>query len=155
MGRLRRGVAALSGLSAAVALFVTATPQFASADATRTIIGSTTCASGIVPYGFQVNYGSGWTYDGGTSVWPAGTQTKIWTWTIPSSATGFSLDTFCYANGTEYNGQISYPYGTWQGYGASLTPGTSTINSTWRCDRYPVYPGPWVRTCSLTSISYS
>ncbi|HEX6470667.1 MAG TPA: hypothetical protein VF069_16325 [Streptosporangiaceae bacterium] len=152
--RLRRSAATLGAVGAAAALVVTGTPQLASADGTRTIVGSTTCASGIVPYGFYVDYGSGWTPYGGTSVWPAGTQTKIWTWVIPSTATSFALDTFCYANSTEYNGQVSYPYGTWEGYTYSLTPGTSTINSTWRCDRYPVYPGPWIRTCSMTSISY-
>lgn len=153
-GRLRRRAGVFGSLAAAATLLATtATPQLASADTTRTVTGSTTCTSGIEPYGFQVNYGAGWTSDG-TSVWPPGTKTKIWTWVIPSSATSIALDTFCYYNDLEYNGRAFYPYGTWNGYTYSLTPGTSNVTSSWSCGRYPVYPGPFVRTCSLTSISY-
>jgi hypothetical protein len=152
--KISRGLVALGVLVAAVAMSAAVVARPAAADGTRTITGSTTCTSGIVPYGFSVNYGSGWTYEGGTSIWLPGTQTKVWTWVIPSSATSFALDTFCYANSAEYNGTVMYPQGTWEGYPASLTPGTSNVTSAWSCGRYQVYPGPWVRTCSATSISY-
>lgn len=132
-----------------------ATPQPASADGTRTLVATTTCRSGIVPFGFQLNWGSGWTSDfPGSSYQIPGTQTKVLTATIPGAATSIALDTFCYANRDEYYGRVSYPYGTWIGYTSGLTPGASRVSSTWSCDRYPVYPGPWVRTCSLAAISY-
>lgn len=152
MPSLRRASAALSALVVTVALAVTATAQPAAAFSTRTITGTTRCLTGIVPFGFSVNYGSGWT-PADSSYQIPGTQTKVWTKVIPSSATTIALDSFCYYNWSEYNGYAFWPYGTWTGYTASLTPGTSTLNSTWYCDRYPVNPGPWVRTCSLSAIS--
>lgn len=153
--KLRRAAVAVGLLAASAVLSVTTTGQApALADATRVITGATSCASGIVPYSPYVNYGSGWV-GADSSYQIPGTQTKVWTKVIPASATGIELDMFCYANWQEYNGQLFYPYGTWQGYGTSFTPGTSTITSGWLCDRFPVYPGPWVRTCTLSSISYN
>ncbi|MEQ4305120.1 hypothetical protein ABNF97_27690 [Plantactinospora sp. B6F1] len=81
--------------------------------------------------------------------------TRTWTKVIPASATSIKLDVRCYLNWSEYYGYEFYPEGSWQGSTYSLTPGTSPINSTWSCDRRPVNPGPWVRTCTLTAISYS
>jgi hypothetical protein len=154
MARLRRAAAGLSALVVTAALTVTATPQPAAADGTRTITGTTSCFTGIVPFGFSVNYGSGWTYADSSYQIP-GTQIKVWTKVIPSTATSIALDTFCYYSWSEYNGTASWPYGTWIGYTYSLTPGTSTVNSRWYCNRYPVNPGPFVRTGSLDTISYS
>lgn len=146
IGRLRRRAFAV-GMLVAIATTVTAMPQPASADGTRTINGTTTCAIGGPSYGFQVNLGSGWTY--ADSSYQSDSRTKVWTKVIPSSATSVALDSFCYYADPDF-----YPYGTWTGWTYSLTPGTSTVNSTWVCDRHPVYPGPFVRTCALTAISY-
>ncbi len=151
-GRPRRWAAALVAVVAATTLVVAGTPGAASASGTRIVTGTTTCTSGIVPYGFQVNLGSGWTY--ADSSYQINNYTKVWTKVIPSTATSIALDSGCYVNWLEYNGYVSYPYGTWAGYSYSLTPGTSTVNSTWSCSRHPVNPGPYVRTCSLTAISY-
>jgi hypothetical protein len=152
-GRPRRWAAALVALTMATTLVVLGTPGAASADGTRTITGTTTCTSGIIPYGFQVNYGTGWT--GADSSYISNYYTKVWTKVIPSSATSIALDSGCYVNWQEYYGYVYYPYGTWVGYTYSLTPGTSTVNTTWSCSRNPVYPGPPVeRSCSLTAISY-
>jgi hypothetical protein len=153
-GGLRRAAVGLITLIVTVALAAIATPQPAGANSTRTITGTTSCLTGIVPFGFSVNYGSGWT-SADSSYQIPGTQTKVWTKVIPSTATAIALDSFCYYSWSEYNGLASWPYGSWAGNTASLTPGTSTVNSTWYCDRYPVNPGPWVRTCTLSTISYS
>ena len=151
---LRRRAAVFGALVATVALVGTATPQLASADGTRTLVASVSCRSGIVPFGFALDWGSGFTYDfPGSSYQVPGTQTKVLTATIPSNATSIAMDTRCYANSDEYWGRVSYPYGTWNGYVSSLTPGTSTLNSVWICDRYPVYPGPWIRTCTFNLLS--
>ena len=149
----RRKAATLSTVFAAAALLATAAPQAAMADATRTLSVPVTCASGIVPYGLSVNNGSGWYYPNGSSYAVGGT--KYFTVDIPTTATSLALDTFCYYSLQEYNGQVSYPNGTWEGYTYTITPGTSTINTTAACVREPVYPGPWVRYCSLTAITYS
>jgi hypothetical protein len=140
---------------AAAMLFTAATPHRALADGTRTIHGTVTCTSGIVPFGFQFDWGSGWTPGdpSTTSGYQVDAQTKAWTTVIPSSATGIALDTFCYADSGEYNNEYSWPYGAWQGNWASLTPGTSTVNTTWSCERYPYYYG-WVRECTMTAVSY-
>jgi hypothetical protein len=146
IGRLRRRALAF-GLLVAVATAVTAAPPPAAADGTRIVNGATTCASGSVSYGFSVNLGSGWTY--ADSSYQSDSRTKVWTKVIPSSATSIALDSFCYYADPDF-----FPYGTWNGYTYSLVPGTSTVNSSWVCDRHPVYPGPFIRTCSLTAISY-
>jgi hypothetical protein len=154
--RSRRRTAALGTLGVASSLLMTAAPQPASADGTRTFVASTTCDSGVVPYGFNVDVGAGWNVgtSGGSSAQTPGTQTKVLTITIPSTATSVALDSFCYIGFDEANGRITFPYGTWIGWTYSLSPGTSTANSTWVCSRHTVYPGPWIRTCALTSISY-
>jgi len=148
-GRLRRRAIAYGMLTAVATMAVAAaTPQPASADGTRTVNGATTCASGGLPYGFQVDLGAGWTY--ADSSYQSDSRTKVWTKVIPSSATSIALDSFCYYANPDF-----FPYGTWTGWTYSLTPGTSTVNSSWVCDRHPVYPGPFIRTCALTGISYS
>lgn len=151
--RLRRRVAAFGTVIATAALFVAAAPQAASAEGTRTLIASTTCTSGIVPFGFTITLNSG-TATGGSSAQIPGTQTKVLTITIPSDATTVAMDSFCYAHWGEYHGQVSYPYGTWIGYTASITPGTSTVNSTWSCSRQSYLYNQWQRSCSLTGVSY-
>jgi hypothetical protein len=43
----------------------------------------------------------------------------------------------------------------YEGYSYTITPGASTISANGYClDEY-VYPGPFVRYCSLSSVSYS
>ncbi|MDG4786025.1 hypothetical protein O7626_08820 [Micromonospora sp. WMMD1102] len=80
-------------------------------------------------------------------------STRLWTKAIPASATTIALDVRCYQSWSEYYGYVFFPEGTWQGSYHSLTPGTSTVSSTWSCARQPVAPGPWIRTCNLTSMS--
>jgi hypothetical protein len=149
----RRRKAALGTVCAVAALVAAATPQAAMADTMRTLSVPVGCASGIVPFGLSVNNGSGWYYPTGSS-YSVG-ATKYFTVSIPSTATSLALDTFCYYSTQEYNGQVSYPDGTWEGYTYAITAGTSTINTTASCVREPVYPGPWVRYCSLSAITYS
>jgi hypothetical protein len=162
-GKLRRIAAALGLLAAATVSAVTVAAQPAAADGTRIINGTTTCTSGIVPFAPWVNLGGGpgWPGAPGPGWLPAdssyqvpGTQTKVWTKVIPASTTSIALDVKCYLSMSEYYGYVTYPQGTWQNWVYSLTPGTSTINSTWSCTRQQVYPGPWIRTCARTAISY-
>jgi hypothetical protein len=145
--RLRRRALTL-GVLVAVAAAATAAPQPAIADGTRIINGTTTCANGTVSYGFSVNLGAGWEY--ADSSYQVDSRTKVWTKVISSSATSVALDSFCYYSNPDF-----FPYGTWNGWTYSITPGTSTINSSWTCDRHPVYPGPFIRTCAMTAISYA
>ena len=63
------------------------------------------------------------------------------------------MDAFCYQNISEYYGYEHYPYGYWIGYAARLSPGTSTVNTTWACTRRTEYPGVMIRRCDLTSVS--
>ncbi|MBO3751444.1 hypothetical protein J5X84_35680 [Streptosporangiaceae bacterium NEAU-GS5] len=39
--------------------------------------------------------------------------------------------------------------------GVSVPAGISTVTATWVCSTGPVYPGPWVTNCSVSSYSYS
>jgi hypothetical protein len=138
---------------AAVLLFAGTAAPAASADTMRTLNVALSCSSGIVPFGLSVNNGSGWYYPNGSSY--AVGSTKYFTVFIPASANSFAFDTKCYYNTAEYNGQVSYPEGTWQGYTYPLTPGTSTINMTASLWRGPVFPGPWVKYGTVSSITYS
>ncbi|GII78096.1 hypothetical protein Sru01_30780 [Sphaerisporangium rufum] len=38
---------------------------------------------------------------------------------------------------------------------AGIPAGTSVVTAGWSCSTAPVYPGPWMTSCSLQSISYS
>ena len=94
----------------------------ASADTTRTVNLAYSCATGL-PYGLEVNTGSGWYYPDGSS-YAVGT-TKYFTVYISASAGSFAFQpSFC-DNQPQVN---SYPM--WEGYTYSITPGTSTINAT-------------------------
>lgn len=160
-GRLRRSAVALGLLATTTVASVTVAPSPAAADGTRIITGSTTCTSGLPPVGPYVGVnGGGWPGAPGPGWLPVdsiyqvpGTQTRVWTKVIPASATSIALDVRCYVNWSEYYGYTTFPEGTWQGSSYGLTPGTSTVNSTWSCARQPVAPGPWVRTCAMTAVS--
>jgi len=66
------------------------------------------------------------------------------------------MDAFCYPSWAAYNSPSSPgPFGQWRGYGIFITPGSSTVNSTWSCWWGQVYPGPYVRECGKTALSYS
>jgi hypothetical protein len=145
---MRRKALALTSVAAAALAVLVGTPQPAAATTTRTITGSTTCVSGVVPFVPNVNWGSGWV-PADSSYQIPGTETKVWTATIPASANSIALDMFCYSYKWD-----TFPYGTWQGWFYNISPGTSTITSTWRCDRHSVYPGQWIRLCDLTGASY-
>lgn len=138
---------------AAILLFGGTAAPAASADTMRTLNVALSCASGSVPFGMAVNNGSGWYYPNGSS-YVVG-HTKYFTVFIPAAANSFAFDTMCYYNSAEYNGQVVYPDGYWEGYTYSLTPGTSTINMTASMWRGPVYPGPWVKYATVSSITYS
>lgn len=134
-------------------LFPVAAPSTASADTTRTLTVALSCASGIVPFGLQVNNGSGWYFPSGSSYAVGGT--KYFTVFIPASATSLAIDTHCYLDMNEYYGGPAWPEGMWEGYTYSITPGAGTINTTASLWRGPVYPGVWVRYCTISSITYS
>jgi hypothetical protein len=161
--RLRRAAGTFWAAVAAVLLLAVAVPSTASAAGTRTITGRTQCNFNL-PYGFSYSYaspsGTDWTgwLTSGISVIAIDTVSKTWSATIPATAGLFALDTHCYVDQVEFNGPFSYPYGTYVGFTAGLTPGTSTVTSTWSCYRgYPQFyypPGGIVRTCAMTSASY-
>jgi hypothetical protein len=150
---LRRRAAAFLSAIAAVLLFVGTAPPAASADTMRTLNVAVSCASGIVPFGLQANHGSGWYFPNGSSYAVGGT--KYFTVFIPASASSLALDTHCYLDMREYNGGPAWPEGTWLGYTYSITPGTSTINANASLWKGQVYPGPWVRYCTISNITYS
>lgn len=141
---LRRRTAALVSASAALLLAAVAVPQSASADTMRTLQVALSCSYGL-PYGMSVDNGSGWYYPDGSSY--ASGSVKYFTVSIPASATALAINTsFC-----ENDPQTPY----WEGYRYSITPGTSTISANGYCNDEYVYPGPFVRYCSLTSLTYS
>ncbi|HEY3873120.1 MAG TPA: hypothetical protein VGM10_32490 [Actinocrinis sp.] len=151
--RLRRRTARLGTLTAASVLLLGVVPQLASADSgTRTINSYVTCADGTLMYGFEIDYGSGWTTSAlGASGYQVNSYEKEVTFIVPSTATSVSLDTYCGGNGFVEDS-------TWIGYTYSLTPGTSTATANWTCALYDVaYYGDYTidRSCSLDSISYS
>lgn len=135
---------ALGAATAAVLLAATAVPQTASAESTRTFNLALSCSYGL-PYGLSVNNGSGWYYPDGSSYASGGV--KYFTVQIPASASALSINTgFC-----ENDPQTPM----YEGYGYTITPGTSTISANGYClDEY-VYPGPFVRYCSLSGLTYS
>jgi hypothetical protein len=141
---LRSKVVALLSATAAVVLLAAVAPQSASADTLRTFNVALSCSYGL-PYGLSVDNGSGWYYPDGSSYASGGV--KFFTVSIPASATSLAINTgFC-----ETDPQTPM----WEGYRYSITPGTSTISATGYClDEY-VYPGPFVRYCSLSGLTYS
>jgi hypothetical protein len=161
---LRRITATLGLLATTTVTAVAVAPSPAAADSTRIISGSTNCyGTGVPPVGPYVGVnsggwpgspGPGWLPVDSVSPFNPGTPTRVWTKVIPASATSIALDVRCYVSWSEYYGYIFFPEGTWQGSTYGLTPGTSAINTTWSCARQPVAPGPWVRTCTMTAISY-
>lgn len=142
--RLRRRLAAFLSATSAVLLCAVAVPQAASADATRTFQLALTCSSGL-PYGLSVDNGSGWYYPDGSSY--ASGLVKYFTVAIPAAATELAVNTgFC-------DNDPQTPM--WEGYRYTVTPGTSTISANGNCQDMYVYPGPYVRYCSLSSVTYS
>ncbi|WP_333767497.1 hypothetical protein [Streptomyces sp. IBSBF 2435] len=142
--RLRKRLIALSSATAAVVLIALAAPQSASADTMRTFNVALSCSSGL-PYGLSVDNGSGWYYPSGSSY--ASGNTKYFTVSIPASASALAINTgFC-------DNETQTPY--WEGYRYSIVPGTSTISANGNCQDMYVYPGPFVRYCSVTALTYS
>lgn len=113
---------------AAAGLASLAVSPTASADTTRTLNLAFSCATGL-PYGLQVNTGSGWYYPDGSS-YAVGT-TKYFTVFIPASAS-----TLAFQPGFCDNQPINGGDPLWTGYTYSITPGTSTINATGYCNDY-------------------
>ncbi|MBM9507349.1 hypothetical protein [Actinacidiphila acididurans] len=141
---LRRRMVALWSAAAAALLLGVAVPQSASADTMRTFNVALSCSYGL-PYGLSVDNGSGWYYPDGSSYASGGV--KYFTVYIPASATSLAINTsFCETD-------PKTPY--WEGYRYTITPGTSTISANGYCNDEYVYPGPFVRYCSLTALTYS
>ncbi|MFI0941921.1 hypothetical protein [Streptomyces sp. NPDC021020] len=135
---------ALGSATAAALLLAAAAPQSASAETTRTLNLALSCSYGL-PYGLSVDNGSGWYYPDGSSYASGGV--KYFTVQIPASATALAINTgFC-----ETDPQTPM----WEGNRYTITPGTSTISANGYClDEY-VYPGPFVRYCSVSGLTYS
>lgn len=137
---------------ATVALTSLALPPAASADTMRTLNLAYSCTTGL-PYGLEVNTGSGWYFPNGSS-YASGT-TKYFTVYIPASATSIAYQpTYCDNEPTAggYNA-------SWEGYTYGIAPGTSTINATGNCDDYDYSIGYndtyLLYYCSINSLSYS
>lgn len=140
---------------ATVALTSLALPPAASADTMRTLNLAYSCTTGL-PYGLEVDTGSGWYFPNGSS-YVSGATTKYFTVYIPASATSFAYQpTYC-DNEPSNGGYNAY----WEGYTYSITPGTSTINATGNCDDYTYSFGYGygdtylLYYCSINSLSYS
>ncbi|MGW5355116.1 hypothetical protein ACWERV_31935 [Streptomyces sp. NPDC004031] len=135
---------ALGSATAAALLLAAAAPQSASAETTRTLNLALSCSYGL-PYGLSVDNGSGWYYPDGSSYASGGV--KYFTVQIPASASSLAINTgFC-----ETDPQTPM----WEGNRYTITPGTSAISANGYClDEY-VYPGPFVRYCSVSGLTYS
>ncbi|WP_031514997.1 hypothetical protein [Streptomyces sp. NRRL F-5123] len=135
---------ALGSATAAALLLAAAAPQSASAETMRTLNLALSCSYGL-PYGLSVNNGSGWYYPDGSSYASGGV--KYFTVQIPASATALAINTsFC---------ETDPKTPMWEGYSYAITAGTSTISANGYClDEY-VYPGPFVRYCSVSGLTYS
>ena len=155
---IRRGLAVGSALVTTGVLIVAATPQPAAAS-TVTLQATVDC--------FNVNY------YGNTSDWypsslqvytsPPSTYTPVpsgslfaipathafqFAQALPSGATTVGIAAVCSA-GHQY-GDFGWASGT-----TNIPAGTTTVTASWGCSTGPVYPGPWVTTCSLQSVSFS
>jgi hypothetical protein len=142
--RLRRRLVAFLSATSAVLLLAVAAPQSASATTMRTFQLAVSCTSGL-PYGLLVDNGSGWYYPDGSSY--ASGVVKYFTVYVPADATALAI------NIGVCNDETKTPQ--WEGYRYTVTPGTSTISANGFCQDMYVYPGPFVRYCSLSSITYS
>lgn len=119
---LRGGRRAFFAILASVGLASLAVAPAASADTLRTLNLAYSCATGL-PYGLEVNTGSGWYYPNGSS--HASGTTKYFTVYISASASTLAYQpSYC-------DGQPNIQgYPLWEGYTYNITPGTSTINAS-------------------------
>lgn len=140
----RRKATTLGSVTAVLLLSAAVVPPSASADSTRTVNSYVVCNDGSMMYGFEIDYGSGWT---GTALGASGYQVsgseKEVTFVIPSSATGIALDTYC---------DGGYQASNYQGWGVAINPGTSTITANWTCEMENYY-GQMERSCSISSLT--
>jgi hypothetical protein len=148
---LRRRGAALCAAIGAVGLTSLAVAPAASADTMRTLNLAFSCSTGL-PYGLEVNTGSGWYYPSGSSY--AVGDVKYFTVSIPASAGSLAYQpSFC------DNQPTGGGYPLWEGYTYGLTPGTSTVNASGNCNDYNYSVGFGVTYlfyyCSLSSLTYS
>jgi hypothetical protein len=147
---VRNRSVAIGSAAAASVLLTLAASSPASADATRTLNLSFTCATGE-PYGLQVNTGSGFYMPNGSSY--AVGATKYFTVTISASAS--TLTFMPYSCENEPTGGTGPVEG---GYATSIIPGTSTITTTGYCEDYNYNWGGWapalIFDCTLSSVSY-
>ena len=118
---LRRKIAALGSAAVAVLATTTASVPSASADATRTMVLSFSCDTGL-PYGLSINTGSGWYSPPGTSY--ADGTTKVFTISIPTSGMTFEYQpSYC------DNQPTGGGYPMWEGYSYGINAGTSTVTA--------------------------
>ena len=125
---LRGGRRAFFAILASVGLASLAVAPPASADTLRTLNFAFSCSTGL-PYGLEVNTGSGWYYPNGSS-YAVGT-TKYFTVYISASASSIAYQpSYC-------DGQPQVRgYPLWEGYTYNITPGTSTLNATGNVQDY-------------------
>lgn len=143
---VRRRATAFGSAVATLLLFAAAVPSPAAADTMRTLNLALGCATGL-PYGLNVNNGSGWYAPNGSSF--ASGTTKYFTVSIPASASSIAIDTiYCDGEDSAY-----YNVG-WSGTYAGITPGTSTVNANGYCE-FDDYYGQLSRECTVSIASYS
>jgi hypothetical protein len=146
-----RSKAAAIGLPlAAGAVLTFAAPSPALADSTRTLNLSFSCATGL-PYGLQVNTGSGWYTPSGSS-YIAG-NVKVFTVSISAGATLLQyMPGYCDNEPSGGSGPDPWWHST------SLTPGTSTITATGSCQDFTYNFGggqpALIFDCTISSLSY-
>ncbi|MFC7383708.1 hypothetical protein [Sphaerisporangium rhizosphaerae] len=77
--------------------------------------------------------------------------THAWQYTVTlpaGSTSAASVPAMC-SSGHQY-GDYAGSVGS-----VSIPAGTTTVTATWGCYAAPVYPGPWLTTCSPQSVTYS
>jgi hypothetical protein len=142
---MRRKATTLGSVTAALLLSAALAPPSASADSTRTVNSYVVCNDGSLMYGFEIDYGSGWTSSAlGASGYQVSASEKEVTFIIPSSATGIALDTYC------DGGYVENSF--YEGYGVAINPGTSTITANWTCEMENYY-GQMERSCEISSLT--
>jgi len=141
---VRRKATTLGSVTAALLMSAALVPPSASADSTRTVNSYVVCNDGSLMYGFEIDYGQGWTSSAlGASGYQVSGSEKEVTFIIPSSATGIALDTYC---------DGGYQASVYQGWGVAINPGTSTITANWTCEMENYY-GQMERNCQITSLT--
>ncbi|GLX94634.1 hypothetical protein Hesp01_25840 [Herbidospora sp. NBRC 101105] len=77
------------------------------------------------------------------------TKAFSFTQTLPAGATAAGVTALCSSG--------HYPYGDFSGSSSGFTipAGTTNVVATWGCSAQPVNPGPWLTTCTVTSVSFS